>query len=698
MNILSRMLSGLSHLRMLPLVLLFLSILSYGLFVHLLGFYWDDWPAVWVSYSLDASRLREYASYDRPFQGWLFTLTTSLLGVAPLHWHLLALLARWSSGVAVWWSLGGVWPRRTREVACIALLFVVYPGFRYQPSAWIFGQSAIIPLTLSIFSLGAMIWALRVPNLFWPLTALAVPSSAFSLLVTEYFFGLELLRPIFLWLVLSEENTNARQRVRRTLTHWSPYLATTGIYLIWRLLLFKSIRPETDQLAFLSNFAAHPLQDLLRRPFIVFEDFVEASLMAWGQTFRPDTFDYDRLGWGVMLVSAIGVALYLVRLQPNVDSTTSTVTDDRAQWAKQAIIVGLIAMFFGELPVWFGNRFIELDGTYSRYILTAMFGACILLVGLIQIIIKTRLQIMVLSIAVGSAVGFHFRNGQYYHQNWLDQKSLFWQLSWRAPALKPGTSVLMRRIPALAIDDDTLAAPLNFVYAPQHSSPQLNYWFFHLPEEFVTATRDSIQLDIHGLTSDPYLKRTMRNLSFDGLASNSLVIRFSPPSCLRVLDPSRDELPQLHPVERAAISASHVDRIDVRTNSPAHPPTEIMGSEPEHDWCYYFQKADLARQIEDWQQVAQIADQASRRGFKPSDATEWLPFIEAYANLRRYDDARGITRLALEAMPTMRTALLNLLNRLDSSGSPEPARKAFIAEMKTQRWHEKSCINCLHGY
>ena len=141
-------------------------------------------------------------------------------------------------------------PKDSRGCLRVAFLFVVYPGFRYQPSAWIFGQSAIIPLTLSIFSLGAMIWALRVPNLFWPLTALAVPSSAFSLLVTEYFFGLELLRPIFLWLVLSEENTNARQRVRRTLTNWSPYLATTGIYLIWRLLLFKSIRPQTDQFVF----------------------------------------------------------------------------------------------------------------------------------------------------------------------------------------------------------------------------------------------------------------------------------------------------------------------------------------------------------------------------------------------------------------------------------------------------------------
>src|SRR5689334_21665429 len=62
-----KMLDNLFHVRMFPLVLLCVCVLAYGLLIPLLGFYWDDWPALWVSHSLGASALREFASFDRPF-------------------------------------------------------------------------------------------------------------------------------------------------------------------------------------------------------------------------------------------------------------------------------------------------------------------------------------------------------------------------------------------------------------------------------------------------------------------------------------------------------------------------------------------------------------------------------------------------------------------------------------------------------
>jgi hypothetical protein len=93
-----------------------------------------------------------------------------------------------------------------------------------------------------------------------------------------------------------------------------------------------------------------------------------------------------------------------------------------------------------------------------------------------------------------------------------------------------------------------------------------------------------------------------------------------------------------------------------------------------------------------------MADEARRLGFKPDDATEWLPVIEGYSNVRRYDDAKEIARLSLEAMPAMQPTLGNLLRRLESGGPSDAARDQFIEEMKVQRWREESCLNCLHGY
>ncbi|MEI6289697.1 MAG: hypothetical protein WCP19_04625, partial [Chloroflexota bacterium] len=68
--------------------------------------------------------------------------------------------------------------------------------------------------------------------------------------------------------------------------------------------------------------------------------------------------------------------------------------------------------------------------------------------------------------------------------------------------------------------------------------------------------------------------------------------------------------------------------IDEKTHIP---PSVIFGSEPAHDWCYYYQQADLARQAENFQEVARLGNEAVEKGFSAKDQVEWLPFLQAYA-------------------------------------------------------------------
>ena len=58
----------------------------------------------------------------------------------------------------------------------------------------------------------------------------------------------------------------------------------------------------------------------------------------------------------------------------------------------------------------------------------------------------------------------------------------------------------------------------------------------------------------------------------------------------------------------------------------------VFGAEPEHDWCYYYQKATLARQRGNWDEIISLHEEASRKGLAPQDLIEWLPFLQAYAN------------------------------------------------------------------
>jgi hypothetical protein len=152
-------------------------------------------------------------------------------------------------------------------------------------------------------------------------------------------------------------------------------------------------------------------------------------------------------------------------------------------------------------------------------------------------------------------------------------------------------------------------------------------------------------------------------------------VRYAASSCLHVLDPLYDRwllsLPHAEDVSLAAslnlplvpentlraLPLSNPSQILPETLSrPAVMPA-LLGTEPEHRWCFTYQKADLARQQGAWETVAQLGDQAFSVPLLPDDPYEYLPFIEAYARLGRIKDARLYTRQVAADMPFLRPAL-----------------------------------------
>jgi hypothetical protein len=94
------------------------------------------------------------------------------------------------------------------------------------------------------------------------------------------------------------------------------------------------------------------------------------------------------------------------------------------------------------------------------------------------------------------------------------------------------------------------------------------------------------------------------------------------------------------------------------------PDPEIFGPEPEHDWCYYFQKADLARQTGDWERVISLFKEARQKDFKPGVGSEYLPFIEAYAQTGDWQEAYELTRAAHKTNAGHRKMLCDNWSRL----------------------------------
>ncbi|HEX2056643.1 MAG TPA: hypothetical protein VHF07_09115, partial [Nitrospiraceae bacterium] len=428
-----------------PLLLLFLTVVCYGPLTPWLGFYWDDWPAIWVLHSLGGEGLKDYMAIDRPVLGWLYAVTMPALGESPLSWHLFALATRWLSAVATWWALRGLWPERPRELAAAACLFTVYPGFTLQPIAWCHSH-VFLQLGVATLSLGAMIWAQRRPNWYWPLMTTAVICAGVALMVSEYFVGFELLRPVLLWMVFSAVSGSPARMVGQWIRAWLPFVAVLALYLVWRLIVFHptGVNDQTKVLAMIHH---SPLGYLVHRFYAVLIDLLEAGVVAWTRTTAADLLTFDSLRWvvsGTAAAVAAGATAfwYVKRLGAGPVATDGAVHD--ATWSRQAAAIGLLAIAVGGLPFWFGNRDIRLDSLADRYTIPVMLGCVLLLTAVIQAVTRKPVrQIALIGVLVAFSVGFHFRSTAQFVQDWSVQKDLFWQLSWRAPAVKPGTLFLV---------------------------------------------------------------------------------------------------------------------------------------------------------------------------------------------------------------------------------------------------------------
>src|SRR3989304_2663617 len=83
-----------------PLALLGLSLVSYGLYLGWMGFYWDDWPIAWTSHISDSYGIR-FFQFQRPLSGWVVSLAAFVIDEVPLRWQMLTLGLRYTSGLAL---------------------------------------------------------------------------------------------------------------------------------------------------------------------------------------------------------------------------------------------------------------------------------------------------------------------------------------------------------------------------------------------------------------------------------------------------------------------------------------------------------------------------------------------------------------------------------------------------------------------
>jgi len=608
------------------LFLLIVAILTYGLFFWKRGFYWDEFPWAWIYYRLGPDMLTKTFSTSRPFWGMIYQLTMPVIGPNPWIWQLLAVFLRWVTAVLFWAILRVLWPQHPRPALWASLLFLVYPGMGQHFISMMYSHFYIV-LSCYLLSLYLSLLALQSEKYRVILFVASYLLAAVNLLTMEYFYFLEFARIFLFWQILQGTN---RERIQKAILYFVPYLLIFLGVTFWRAFFFT----------YQNASYKYVLLDALRADFLsgLWLLIRNVGLSFWRTVFEVWLYPFFTIGltgFGPLTLTLMLALLFSVILLVGIYLFKfASAESNNCDFAKQAAFIGLVFWGLSGGSVWVIGVVPQLNFSIDRFMLPFMLGASLLLTCLIALIKNQRTQMILLALLVGFAVSRQFRLEEIYRADWATQQNLFWQMSWRMPSLEKGTILISNDIPVTYYSDNSLTGPLNWIYSPLGEMNVILYF------ASVRVGKTLPNLEAGQPHQLYYIGPT-----FYGNTSNVLVFNFEPPGCLRVVDPEIDEVNRLLPESLREITQYSNQNV-IGFNQEAQLPHQFYADEPEHGWCFYFEKAEAARQLGDWNQVSALGDAAFSLDDHPNDPAEYFVFIEGYAHLGDWEKAVELSRVS----------------------------------------------------
>src|SRR5258706_6628447 len=640
-------------------VLLIAAILGYGLLIPQLGFYWDDLPMSWIRYQLGTEAMTQYFSSNRPVWGWLFQITTRILPQVPIYWQVFALFWRWLGVVTLWAIVRKLWPQREKFALTLSLLFLLYPGFNQQWVSYLYSHFFIV-LFFFLLSYYLMLRGKTIPALIF---------SALNLWMMEYFFVLELIRPFVIWTSLDEESLVTRERLTRTLKLWASYLAVFVLAVLSRIFIFNN---QIYEFNIKEELAKAPIETTVLLLQNILSSLWTVTVSAWALIFRFPDLTLDGLRTTViysMVVFTVEVlTLFGWRHQAKVEKRGG-----REVW--WILVLGVAMILLGGPPFWLTNIPVSLGFPANRATLSFMLGVSFIFAGLLEFI-PLKLKYALAVAFIGLAAGRQFLWVNDFRRDWVDHKDMFWQMTWRAPGLQKNTIVLINE-ELQYYADNSLGAALNWIYAPDNHTDRVDYALFYPTNRLGSS--------LPQLASSVPVHYDYLAGKFDGNTSQAVVFYYAPPRCLRLLDPEIDSINHLIPDVSLLRDAASISSTAPILNEQTSRMPDIYGPEPVHNWCFYFEKADLARQMKDWNQVAALGESAFALDDHPNDPVERFVFIEGYAHNSEWKKAVELSIASYKVSKNYVGPLLcKLWDRIGHETESTPEQNAALNEVRVK--------------
>lgn len=664
-----------------PWALLAACILAFGLLAPGLGYYQDDWNVVYYHYRYGPDGILELMQHDgRPFASWIYLAGFALLGYKPLAWQIAALLMRWASAVVIWSIFRTLWPKAGWQNFTAALLFASYPFFVLQPLATTFIHHWT---GYFLFGLSILFMLRSLKERSWLYTFLAVATQFLHLFTLEFYAGIDLLRPVLVWIALGvASHDNLKKKLLASLRVWLPYLGMFIIYFIWRGFLYQAAAEGRNDPVGLTALLTDPLGTILSTALTALPDLVLVLVSSWYRLLEPNTLflkvPINR--YALLLGLAGGCALFWYFLrQPAWDDKGMPGNDSTA---RQMLAVGITGLLLGLLPVYAAGFeiYTKLPPWNSRFGLGMLFGAALTITALLDLIVKVpRTRWILISVLAGLLFGWHLRYTNDFRWAWEKQVNFYRQLALRAPSIKPGTAILSEDEFLSFMGTYPISFGINLIYDQpgETDSKEMNLWYLPLVE-FLN------DLEAH-LGGAPFSDRRA-SVTFEGEPGGSIVISFDPGlnQCLWVMRPEYARAKFLSQTLRQLSTISNIERIEQSPKNPESFLTGYLYTHPEQDWCYYYTKADLALQYQQWEEVTRLWELAEQDSLEPGHGFEYLPFIEAYAQQENWEIASEMTVTAQKTVQGINPILCTVWGRIQN-GTPDSHEKAQAVESILER-------------
>ncbi|HKM56401.1 MAG TPA: hypothetical protein VJY33_23550, partial [Isosphaeraceae bacterium] len=469
---------------------------------------------------------------------------------------------------------------------------------------------------------------------------LAIGTQLAYLLILDYIIVLELLR--LLLLRGDRESEGPRPRWIRAVL---PYVLVALGFVAARIVLHNPgyrNNPATE----LGRWA-DPSRVLALGPSLV-DSVLESAVFAWSYpAWLVVEEGSARLVGVALLVGGLAAALVGVR------GWGARKPADSERGLRPFIVIGVATLVAVCLLMAVLHRCVALGNVMNRYAYPPAVGCCLFAIGVMSYLPR-RLFVLAVAVLVGSASAANVRNANDYRVAWRRQRAIYWQLAWRAPEIWPETTVvLLSPLKEQHSNHTALTGALNLAYTAPRERPLLGLGHDDETQAWMESGDGAAFL-----AREPFWVWTLTPRAGPRDGFNHFLALYLDPvsSTLRVLDSKHlEELPARAGLAHSAARFSSQDRIT--GSGPRGIPTrQLFGPEPAHDWRWYFQRAELARQSGQFGEAAQLGREVLKRDFSTPEPSEWLVFIEAAIRSQDEATARAALRrgLASADRPSLR--------------------------------------------